>query len=156
MKSLILLGGFLVSTAITAAGNLAHPAADTQPKDRPVRAVTYEIFRRPVEAIVADKRPDSITVVTMAKGEGCVFCDKLKPELDRLRKEGYKVTEVHPKDWKPAKGQPQVTRYPTIIFMKGDKVVRVNEGYLDYKALTRELAPVKKEKRSLLPFRRAQ
>lgn len=138
MKSVLLLGGFLASSLLAAAGNLAQPQAVAARQAGPVRTLVYDIFGQPVErpAVPKVELADSITVVSRA--EGCPWCLRLKPVIKRLQAAGYKVTVIAEADYKPGEGDPAVKGVPFLIYRHGDKVVGTS-NYLPYDTIVKRM-----------------
>lgn len=81
----------------------------------------------PSVAVVEAWKPPTVTrsiTAYMARSFKCPMCDRLKPELDRLRNAGWEVTENY--------SEPSSVRaYPTIEAHRNGVKVFQHAGYLD-------------------------
>ncbi len=145
MKSVLLLGGFLVSTALAAAGTLAQPASDNGRENRPVRTLVYDVFGRliPQQPEAAAELADRLVIITRDDGT-CQWCNRLKPTIRQLKRQGYAVEVVAEADYKAPEGEPPLTGMPTLQFWKGEKKI-YQSNYLSKADILKRLGkPAKK------------
>lgn len=71
-------------------------------------------------------------IVVVSDTRFCAPCRKLQPTLDRMVKEGYKVTKYTPRQW-------FVKKIPTIFYLRDGKSIRKDIGVVKYEDIVKHL-----------------
>lgn len=93
----------------------------------------------PVRNAVTIETADQLLVVS---SEHCPPCERLKPVLEQLKKEGYDVTTVLIQDYI---GPEHIKGTPTLLYFYKGGIVRTELGYQTYRTITRTLKKAEKD-----------
>jgi thiol-disulfide isomerase/thioredoxin len=113
--------------------SLSGPRASTQYSLSPKRSESKPHGNVPGKRSPAPSKakPNKIVVVSAT---WCQPCKRMYPIVERLKAEGYDAEVVYDYD-----GPSNITAYPTILFLRGDKVIYKNVGVTAERTIRRNL-----------------